>query len=165
MAEEKKTTGITAVAASGEGLFESPNNEKGGFVRAPSFYPKPNRWPIPPDATRHRVWESSRCRGWKVWLWFAATVTVMLTPFSDLIVTEEDLLEAKVIAANLTLEETRDVSVLCLMPFSQAKYWFWVQMMVSVMKIHERDPNFPHGVLLRIHEFLGRMTPILMATT
>ncbi|KAK0649961.1 OPT oligopeptide transporter [Cercophora newfieldiana] len=54
---------------------------------------------------------------------------------SDLVVTEEDLLEAKAIAANLTLEETRE-------------------MMLSVMRIHERDPNFPHTVLLRIREFL-----------
>ena len=30
-------------------------------------------------------------------------------------------------------------------------------MMVSVLKIHERDPNFPHSVLLRIQKFLGML--------
>lgn len=27
--------------------------------------------------------------------------------------------------------------------------------MGAVLKIHERDPNFPHSILMRIQEFLG----------
>jgi len=31
--------------------------------------------------------------------------------------------------------------------------------MASVLRIHERDPNFPHNVLLKIQEFLGMAPP------
>jgi hypothetical protein len=51
-------------------------------------------------------------------------------------VTEDDLLEAKAAAANMTLEGVRE-------------------MMETVRKIHERDPNFPHIILLKIDEFLN----------
>ncbi|KAL0938315.1 opt oligopeptide transporter [Colletotrichum truncatum] len=54
---------------------------------------------------------------------------------SHLNVTEDDLIEAKAVAANLSLEGVRT-------------------MMQTVIKIHDRDPNFPHGVLMKIHEFL-----------
>ncbi|CCF36791.1 hypothetical protein CH063_08276 [Colletotrichum higginsianum] len=54
---------------------------------------------------------------------------------SHLNVTEDDLIEAKAIAANLTLEGVQ-------------------KMMKNVLRIHDRDPNFPHSVLMKIHEFL-----------
>ncbi|OLN90328.1 Oligopeptide transporter 2-like protein 3 [Colletotrichum chlorophyti] len=54
---------------------------------------------------------------------------------SHLNVTEDDLIEAKAVAANLTLEGVR-------------------KMMENVIKIHDRDANFPHSVLMKIHEFL-----------
>ncbi|KAK0710727.1 OPT oligopeptide transporter protein-domain-containing protein [Lasiosphaeris hirsuta] len=53
----------------------------------------------------------------------------------ELVVTEDDLLEAKAFADTLTLERVREL-------------------MVSVLKIHERDPNFPHSILKRIQEFM-----------
>lgn len=56
---------------------------------------------------------------------------------SQLNVTEDDLVEAKAIAATLSLEGVR-------------------KMMQNVLKIHDRDPNFPHSVLIKIHEFLGQ---------
>lgn len=54
----------------------------------------------------------------------------------ELNVTEDDLLEAKAIAGNMSTEQV-------------------IALMKNVLKIHERDPNFPHSVLLRIDEFLG----------
>ena len=54
----------------------------------------------------------------------------------DLNVTEDDLLEAKAVAGNMSTEQV-------------------IALMKNVLKIHERDPNFPHAVLLRIDEFLG----------
>ncbi|GKT89097.1 OPT oligopeptide transporter [Colletotrichum tofieldiae] len=54
---------------------------------------------------------------------------------SHLNVTEDDLIEAKSIAATLTVEGVR-------------------KMMETVLRIHDRDPNFPHSVLMKIHEFL-----------
>ncbi|CZR56581.1 related to sexual differentiation process protein isp4 [Phialocephala subalpina] len=55
---------------------------------------------------------------------------------ADLNVTEDDLLEAKEHAKDLSLEETR-------------------QMMIKVLKVHEKDPNFSVLVLDKINEFLG----------
>ncbi|KAK3356683.1 OPT oligopeptide transporter [Lasiosphaeria hispida] len=57
----------------------------------------------------------------------------------ELVVTEDDLLEAKAFADTLSLERVREL-------------------MVSVLKIHDRDPNFPHGVLMRIQEFMENET-------
>ncbi|KAI3559083.1 OPT oligopeptide transporter [Colletotrichum abscissum] len=54
---------------------------------------------------------------------------------SHLNVTEDDLIEAKAVAATLSLEGVR-------------------KMMETVLRIHNRDPNFPHSVLMKIHEFL-----------
>ncbi|KAG4417006.1 hypothetical protein IFR04_009847 [Cadophora malorum] len=54
----------------------------------------------------------------------------------ELNVTGEDLLQAQQGAKNFDLEETRDI-------------------MIKVMKIHERDPNFPIAVVERVREFLG----------
>lgn len=31
-------------------------------------------------------------------------------------------------------------------------------MMGNVLTIHERDPNFPHTVLIRIQQFLGKVS-------
>jgi hypothetical protein len=56
---------------------------------------------------------------------------------SDLNVTEEDLLEAKETAANFTLDDVRTL-------------------MKDVLDRHHRDPNFPHSVLEKIREFLGK---------
>ncbi|OAA64789.1 Oligopeptide transporter OPT superfamily [Cordyceps fumosorosea ARSEF 2679] len=53
----------------------------------------------------------------------------------DLNVTEDDLLEAKELAATFSLEGTRDL-------------------MTQVYKLHRRDPNFPQTILERIEEFL-----------
>ncbi|KAM7200716.1 OPT oligopeptide transporter [Naviculisporaceae sp. PSN 640] len=55
---------------------------------------------------------------------------------SEMVVTEEDLAEARAVAETLTLEGVRET-------------------MESVLKIHERDPNFPHSILMRIQEFLA----------
>ncbi|GKT40651.1 uncharacterized protein ColSpa_00832 [Colletotrichum spaethianum] len=55
---------------------------------------------------------------------------------SHLNVTEDDLIEAKAIAATLSVEGVR-------------------KMMENVLRIHDRDPNFPHSVLMKVHEFLG----------
>lgn len=55
---------------------------------------------------------------------------------SELKVTEDDLLEAKALAATMSLESV-------------------TAMMRNVLRIHERDPNFPHTILLRIDEFLS----------
>ncbi|KDN71105.1 putative OPT oligopeptide transporter [Colletotrichum sublineola] len=54
---------------------------------------------------------------------------------SHLQVTEDDLIEAKAIAATLSLDGVR-------------------KMMETVLRIHDRDPNFPHVTLMKIHEFL-----------
>lgn len=54
----------------------------------------------------------------------------------ELDVTEDDLLEAKAAAAAMSLDDV-------------------VKLMKKVRKIHERDPNFPHQVLLRIDDFLN----------
>ncbi|KAH8597809.1 OPT oligopeptide transporter [Bisporella sp. PMI_857] len=54
---------------------------------------------------------------------------------SELNVTEEDLVEAKAMAEALSLEQVH-------------------KMMKNVLKIHEHDANFPHRVLMKIHEFL-----------
>lgn len=54
----------------------------------------------------------------------------------ELDVTEDDLLEAKAVAGNMSTEQV-------------------VALMKNVLKIHERDPNFPHAILIRIDEFLG----------
>ncbi|KAK8146605.1 hypothetical protein G3M48_002896 [Beauveria asiatica] len=53
----------------------------------------------------------------------------------DLNVTEDDLLEAKELAATFDLEATRTL-------------------MLQVHKLHHRDPNFPQVILERIKEFL-----------
>ena len=53
----------------------------------------------------------------------------------DLHVTEDDLLEAQSLADQLTLEEVREI-------------------MVRVHRVHERDPNFPLVVLLKIKAFI-----------
>ncbi|KAK1985221.1 OPT oligopeptide transporter [Colletotrichum cereale] len=58
---------------------------------------------------------------------------------SHLNVTEDDLVEAKAIAATLSLDGVR-------------------KMMENVLRIHDRDPNFPHTVLMKIHEFLDNET-------
>ncbi|KAK3331417.1 OPT oligopeptide transporter [Apodospora peruviana] len=55
---------------------------------------------------------------------------------SEMVVTEDDLIEAKRVADTLTLEGVRET-------------------MSAVLKIHERDPNFPHTILMRIQEFLA----------
>ncbi|KAI0121384.1 oligopeptide transporter 2 [Xylariales sp. AK1849] len=55
---------------------------------------------------------------------------------TELNVTEDDLLEAKELASQLTLEETRSA-------------------MEKVLLIHERDPNFPYSIIVRIKAFLG----------
>lgn len=54
----------------------------------------------------------------------------------ELNVTEDDLLEAKAVAGNMSTEQV-------------------IALMKNVLKIHERDPNFPHEILIRIDEFLG----------
>ncbi|KAK2048969.1 OPT oligopeptide transporter [Colletotrichum somersetense] len=54
-------------------------------------------------------------------------------------VTEDDLIEAKEIAAILSLDGVR-------------------KMMQNVLRIHDRDPNFPHVTLMKIHEFLDNET-------
>ncbi|CZT50608.1 related to sexual differentiation process protein isp4 [Rhynchosporium secalis] len=54
----------------------------------------------------------------------------------ELNVTGEDLLKAQEDAKNLDLEQTREI-------------------MIKVMKIHQKDPNFPIEVVERIQEFLG----------
>lgn len=54
----------------------------------------------------------------------------------ELNVTEDDLRKAKDFAETIDLETTK-------------------KMMENVLKIHERDPNFPFAVLVRIHEFLS----------
>ncbi|KJZ79722.1 hypothetical protein HIM_01191 [Hirsutella minnesotensis 3608] len=53
----------------------------------------------------------------------------------DLNVTEDDLLEAKELASQYTLDEVRDI-------------------MIRVRRIHEKDPNFPSTVILKIQAFL-----------
>ncbi|RDA87066.1 hypothetical protein CP533_5490 [Ophiocordyceps camponoti-saundersi (nom. inval.)] len=53
----------------------------------------------------------------------------------DLNVTEDDLLEAKELASQYTLQEVRDI-------------------MVRVRRIHEKDPNFPAAVIHKIQAFL-----------
>ncbi|KAI0171718.1 OPT-domain-containing protein [Hypoxylon sp. FL1284] len=55
---------------------------------------------------------------------------------SDFNVTEDDLAEAKELAGRLSLEEIRP-------------------MIEKVLIIHENDPNFPYGIILRIKAFLG----------
>lgn len=55
----------------------------------------------------------------------------------ELNVTEDDLLEAKAVAGNMSTEQV-------------------ISLMKNVLKIHERDPNFPHEILIRIDEFLGK---------
>lgn len=55
---------------------------------------------------------------------------------TDLIVTEDDLLEAKEIAATLSLEEVRT-------------------MMTQVYALHKRDPNFPLSIIEKIEVFIG----------
>ncbi|KAM7191832.1 OPT oligopeptide transporter [Rhypophila sp. PSN 637] len=55
---------------------------------------------------------------------------------SEMVVTEDDLVEAKAVANTLTLEGVKET-------------------MWSVLKIHERDPNFPHSILMRIQEFMA----------
>ncbi|KAK6222197.1 opt oligopeptide transporter [Colletotrichum tabaci] len=54
----------------------------------------------------------------------------------DLNVTEDDLLEAKELASQLSLEEVRE-------------------MMFNVHKIHEKDPNFPLAIIEKIEDFLA----------
>ncbi|GKT94561.1 OPT oligopeptide transporter [Colletotrichum tofieldiae] len=54
----------------------------------------------------------------------------------DFNVTEDDLLEAKELAAQLSLEEVRE-------------------MMFNVHKIHEKDPNFPLAIIEKIEAFLS----------
>ncbi|KAH0600831.1 hypothetical protein MHUMG1_01830 [Metarhizium humberi] len=53
----------------------------------------------------------------------------------DLNVTEDDLLEAKELASQYTLEEVRDI-------------------MIRVRRIHEKDPNFPTTVIEKVKTFL-----------
>ncbi|RCI10140.1 hypothetical protein L249_8385 [Ophiocordyceps polyrhachis-furcata BCC 54312] len=53
----------------------------------------------------------------------------------DLNVTEDDLLEAKELASQYTLQEVRDI-------------------MVRVRRVHEKDPNFPAAVIHKIQAFL-----------
>ncbi|KAL2278304.1 hypothetical protein FJTKL_14572 [Diaporthe vaccinii] len=53
----------------------------------------------------------------------------------DLNVTEDDLIEARELAAQMSTEDVR-------------------KMMANVLRIHERDPNFPHIILERIQAFL-----------
>ncbi|KAF4120900.1 OPT oligopeptide transporter protein [Geosmithia morbida] len=53
----------------------------------------------------------------------------------ELKVTEDDLLEAKEAASAMTFEEV-------------------TSLLTTVRTIHEKDPNFPHSVLIRIDEFL-----------
>ncbi|KAI6779433.1 uncharacterized protein J7T54_005247 [Emericellopsis cladophorae] len=55
---------------------------------------------------------------------------------SDLVVTEDDLLEAKDLASTFSLDEVREL-------------------MLNVHKLHKRDPNFPTSVLDKIEDFLG----------
>ncbi|PFH55729.1 hypothetical protein XA68_17705 [Ophiocordyceps unilateralis] len=54
----------------------------------------------------------------------------------DLNVTEDDLLEAKELASQYTLEQVRDI-------------------MLRVRRVHEKDPNFPAAVIHKIQAFLG----------
>jgi OPT family small oligopeptide transporter len=54
----------------------------------------------------------------------------------DLLVTEDDLLEAKQFAAGLSLMDVRKI-------------------LKRVYKIHERDPNFPHLIIEKIREFIN----------
>lgn len=56
--------------------------------------------------------------------------------YRELNVTEDDLAEAKALAATMTTEEVR-------------------RLMTNVLQIHEQDPNFPHSIIERIHEFLS----------
>ncbi|KAM4066314.1 OPT oligopeptide transporter protein [Hirsutella rhossiliensis] len=53
----------------------------------------------------------------------------------DLNVTEDDLLEAKELASQYTLDEVRDI-------------------MIRVRRVHEKDPNFPLAVIQKIKAFL-----------
>ncbi|EXF83712.1 uncharacterized protein N0V96_010772 [Colletotrichum fioriniae] len=53
----------------------------------------------------------------------------------DFNVTEDDLLEAKELASQMSLEEVRE-------------------MMFNVHKIHEKDPNFPIAIIEKIEDFL-----------
>ncbi|KAH7161464.1 OPT oligopeptide transporter protein-domain-containing protein [Dactylonectria macrodidyma] len=55
---------------------------------------------------------------------------------NDLNVTEDDLLEAKEIAATLSLEDVR-------------------KMMTQVYALHKRDPNFPLSIIEKIEVFIG----------
>ncbi|KAI1874910.1 uncharacterized protein JN550_002339 [Neoarthrinium moseri] len=55
---------------------------------------------------------------------------------SELNVTEQDLIEAKATAESMTLEGVK-------------------ALVENVYKIHSRDPNFPHSVLMKIEEFLS----------
>ncbi|KAM7215333.1 OPT oligopeptide transporter [Rhypophila decipiens] len=55
---------------------------------------------------------------------------------TEMVVTEDDLIEARAVANTLTLEGVKET-------------------MWSVLKIHERDPNFPHAILMRIQEFMA----------
>lgn len=57
----------------------------------------------------------------------------------DLNVTEDDLLEARELAAKYSLNEVRDI-------------------MVRVHRIHEKDPNFPLAVIQKIKAFLDNET-------
>jgi hypothetical protein len=72
--------------------------------------------------------------------------------------TEKDLAEAKALAENMTLEEVRAVSGLlwdpwkrCLMAMTDM-----LQLMTNVLSIHNHDPNFPHTIMEKIKEFLGK---------
>ncbi|EQL00848.1 oligopeptide transporter [Ophiocordyceps sinensis CO18] len=57
----------------------------------------------------------------------------------DLNVTEDDLLEAKELASQYTLDEVRDI-------------------MIRVRRVHEKDPNFPLAVIQKIKAFLDNVS-------
>ncbi|KYK55786.1 hypothetical protein DCS_07750 [Drechmeria coniospora] len=72
--------------------------------------------------------------------------------------TEDDILEAKEAAANLSLESVRDVSGSRTRNDSRA--WSRLltvtpKMMQKVVAIHDGDPNFPYVTLQKIKEFLS----------
>lgn len=73
--------------------------------------------------------------------------------------TEDDLEEAKAIAAEMSTDEVQKVHQ------CSSSNMTWTQedsllthiqkLMTNVLRIHERDPNFPHIIIERIQAFLG----------
>lgn len=74
----------------------------------------------------------------------------------DLNVTEDDLIEARELAAHMSTEDVRKVKPThtdaSTAPGRMLTHHS--QLMANVLRIHERDPNFPHTILERIQAFL-----------